>query len=289
VINQILEYKPEKENLWSGTYKIPWNEKEFSKRMLKMHLSQDHDMASRRNEIVEKQIQWIQNKLLKGKSSRILDLGCGPGLYVKKLANLGHECTGIDFSPASIEYARQICKDASFILGDVRKIDYGTDFDLAMFLFGELNVFARKECFEILKSAYHCLNPKGTLLLEVHRFDAIKNMGKAPKSWFRSGGNQIGSEHWFDSVMDDGLFSANPHIALVENNWLEDEKVALSNYWILEEGKDVAQYTNMMQGYTDQEYIKLLEAAGFTNIIIHDNFGEEESEVYQIITATVNK
>lgn len=287
MVNQILEYKPKKGNLWDGLYKIPWNEEGFSRRMLKMHLSQQHDMASRRDELIERQVQWMQNTLLQGKSSRILDIGCGPGLYVKKLANLGHSCTGIDFSPASIEYARQNCKDAFFILEDVRRAEYGSDFDMVMFLFGELNVFSSEECHEILKKAYRCLKPDGVLLLEVHCFEVVKKMGQAPKSWFRSGGNRSTSEHWFDNVMDDGLFSENPHIALVENNWLEEEKVALSNFWILEDDKDVSHYVSTTQAYTDQEYVTLLEEANFRNITMHDDFGEPLTEAsnYQVISA----
>ena len=57
MINKILEHRPSKEGLWNGSYKIPWNERGFSERMLKMHLSQTHDMASRREELIEKQVQ----------------------------------------------------------------------------------------------------------------------------------------------------------------------------------------------------------------------------------------
>ena len=31
----------------------------------------------------------------------------GRGLYASRLARLGHRCVGIDFSPASIDYARE--------------------------------------------------------------------------------------------------------------------------------------------------------------------------------------
>ena len=40
------------------------------------------------------------------RGARVLDLGCGPGLYTTRLAKLGHTCVGIDFSPASIAYAK---------------------------------------------------------------------------------------------------------------------------------------------------------------------------------------
>ena len=91
---------------WAEGEKIPWNDPEFSKRMLREHLSQEHDAASRRFEIIDKHVSWIHNHILNGNPTRILDLGCGPGLYTNRLARLGHQCVGIDFSPASIAYAR---------------------------------------------------------------------------------------------------------------------------------------------------------------------------------------
>ena len=87
---------------WSEGEKIPWNDPEFSRRMLDEHLSQAHDAASRRFEIIDKHVDWIHTHVLKGNPTRILDLGCGPGLYTNRLARLGHHCVGIDFSPASI-------------------------------------------------------------------------------------------------------------------------------------------------------------------------------------------
>lgn len=285
VIDQIVEYRPSKDGLWNGAYKIPWNDKAFSRRMLKMHLSQDHDMASRRDEVIEKQVHWIQHILLKDKPAKILDIGCGPGLYVNKFEKLGHTCLGIDFSPASIEYAQKTCQNTSFVLGDVREVDYGTGFDLVMFLFGEINVFSPEECRKLLSKAYNALNPGGILLLEVHCFDAVRKMGEAPKSWFRSGVEQ--TNHWFDSVMEDGLFSEKPHIALVENNWLEDKKIALTNFWILEDLKDVAHYVSTTQAYTDDEYLQIMQNSGFANIINNQNFGEpltDENNTFQLLT-----
>ena len=41
---------------WAEGEKIPWNEPGFSARMLKDHLNQNHDLASRRLEKVEQQV-----------------------------------------------------------------------------------------------------------------------------------------------------------------------------------------------------------------------------------------
>lgn len=133
MIKNIIKYKPNIKNIWNGKYKIPWDEPEFSKRMLKMHLSQKHDLASRRDEIISNQVNWIQTEILKNKKSKILDIGCGPGIYIKKFLDLGHECTGIDFSPASIDHANKFCKDANFFLGDITKVDYKNNYDFGLF------------------------------------------------------------------------------------------------------------------------------------------------------------
>ncbi len=49
---------------WAEGEKIPWNDPDFSRRMLKEHLSQAHDAASRRFEIIDEHVEWIHNQVL---------------------------------------------------------------------------------------------------------------------------------------------------------------------------------------------------------------------------------
>jgi len=97
---------------WAEGEKIPWNDPDFSRRMLNEHLSQEHDAASRRFETIDNHVKWIHGQVLKANPTRVLDLGCGPGLYTNRLAKLGHHCVGIDFSPASIACAREQAEEA---------------------------------------------------------------------------------------------------------------------------------------------------------------------------------
>ena len=80
----------------------PWDDPGFSERMLKEHLSQDHDAASRRFEKIDAHVDWIHRELLSGQPARIPDLCCGPGLYTSRLAKLGHECefNEVEFFPS---------------------------------------------------------------------------------------------------------------------------------------------------------------------------------------------
>jgi SAM-dependent methyltransferase len=92
---------------WTEGDNIPWSDPEFSKRMLTEHLSQDHDLASRRTETIDGHVDWIFSSVLGGHPGRVLDLGCGPGLYAHRLARRGCDCVGVDFSPASILSSNQ--------------------------------------------------------------------------------------------------------------------------------------------------------------------------------------
>ena len=82
-------------NIWTDPY--------IQKQMLREHLNTESDGASRNKKSIFKVVDFISNHL--HHHSRVLDLGCGPGLYAELLQEQGHEMTGIDFNKASIDYA----------------------------------------------------------------------------------------------------------------------------------------------------------------------------------------
>ena len=175
---------------WTEGEKIPWNEPGFSARMLREHLSQDHDAASRRFAVIDRHVDWIHKVVLGGRTTSVLDLGCGPGLYASRLARLGHHCTGIDFSPASVAYAREQAAaqglDCHYTEGDIRKADFGSGYGLAMLIFGEFNVFHPDDTRRILRKAHAALEAGGTVLLEPHTFAAVRGIGEESPSWYSS-------------------------------------------------------------------------------------------------------
>jgi 2-polyprenyl-3-methyl-5-hydroxy-6-metoxy-1,4-benzoquinol methylase len=192
---------------WAEGDNIPWHDPDFSERMLQEHLTQAHDRASRRLNTIELHVQWIHNHLLHAQPSTILDLGCGPGLYSHRLAALGHHCTGIDYSPASIRHAQEQALHAQlrcdFRLADIRAADYPKNCDLVMLIFGEWNIFTPAGAHQILSKAAAALAPGAILLLEPHPFATIQAMGQAGTTWFSSTA---------------GLFGGTPHLVLMENS-----------------------------------------------------------------------
>jgi len=240
------------DNPWRGAYKIPWDDPQFSWRMLREHLSQDHDMASRRFEWIDRQVAWIHEDLLAGHPADVLDLGCGPGFYSHRLGVLGHRCHGIDFSPASIEYAKQHCPDQSrctFDPANLLDADFGGPYDLVMFLFGEFNVFPPADAMTILRKVWSSLRREGRLILEIQTCDAVEQAG-----------HREPSEEQYES----GLFSDQPYRCRTESRWLAGEKVAVDTFSVTETGTNrTCVHRSTTQAWPEQDLTELLLDAGF--------------------------
>ena len=262
---------------WSEGDNIPWHEPAFSRRMLKEHLSQDHDAASRRSEKIQKHVQWIHHHLLLDRPARILDLACGPGFYTSRLAKLGHDCLGIDYSPASIEYARNVAEQnhlsCKYIHQDIRHADCGTGFNLVMFIYGEVNIFAPDHIRRILTEAHTALADDGLILLEPHTFSVVQELGRKPASWYSA---------------QSGLFSDQPHICLQENFWDETSRTTTIRYFVIDSASGtVTPYAQTLQAYTDQEYRVLLTECGFNEIQFYPSLSGDEEDSQQGLVAIV--
>ncbi len=239
---------------WVEGEKIPWDHPEFSKRMLKEHLSQEHNAASRRTEIVHQQVDYIEGLLNGKKGARALDLACGPGLHSHELARRGHEALGIDFSPASIECAKSTASDESlnceFVHEDIRAAEYGDGFDLAMLLFGEMNVFSIADFRVILRKSRSALVDGGVLLLEPHEPGVIRANFELSPTW---------------TAHESGLFSDSPHLLLEEGFWHNDVQMAVKRWYVIDsESGDVTLYSQTVLDYSRFDLAHLVEAEGFT-------------------------
>jgi SAM-dependent methyltransferase len=254
---------------WVDGEKIPWDEPGFSARMLAEHLSQTHDAASRRSHLIDAHVAWIDTFVLGGRASTVLDLGCGPGLYLNRLARRGHQGVGIDFSPASIAYARTTAEAeglaAAYRLADLRTADFGSPpYDLALLLYGEFNTFRPAVARDILQRAHAVLRPGGRLLLEPSTFESIAALGAAPPGWYAA---------------ETGLWAAGPHIVLQDNGWDAEHAVAVERYVVVDAltGAPV-QHAMTTQAYPTEELVALLVSVGFADPQIYPSLAPGAAE-----------
>lgn len=242
---------------WAEGDNIPWNDPEFSERMLAEHLSQEHDLASRKSATIDEHVDWIYSSVLNRRPARVLDLGCGPGLYAHRLSARGCECIGMDFSPASIRHAREIASgeglNCRFTHADLRSEAFGAGFDLVMMVFGQFNVFERDRATEILTKAHDALEPGGRLVLEIQATDQIRDGGMTAPSWYS---------------MESGLFSDEPHLVLQENFWDDEAKASTTRFMVIDAATGTtSSYALSNEAYTDEELDGALRSAGFADVV----------------------
>jgi SAM-dependent methyltransferase len=154
-------------------YELDWGEPEFARRLLREHLDQSHDGASRRATIIARHVRRLR-RLIPATPSRILDAGCGPGLYAVELARLGHHVTGVDVSAPALRHARSLVRDAkpsgsaAFLRADLRDVELapGT-FDAALLVYYVIEAFPRAIQPLVLTRLANALGSDGVLIAEM--------------------------------------------------------------------------------------------------------------------------
>jgi SAM-dependent methyltransferase len=155
---------------------FPFIEFDFSEKCLEIHLSQENDTGSRRKVLIQNQLYYIlQKKITIPNDLTILDIGCGPGLYLEGLINqLNHndfEYIGIDKGPALINYALNTynISNANFILNDIFEYDFRRkNFNLILMMYDFFNFFFfRKKMNELISMVSALLGKDGYLIMEV--------------------------------------------------------------------------------------------------------------------------
>jgi ubiquinone/menaquinone biosynthesis C-methylase UbiE len=132
-------------------------EKAFSKKIIKYKDS--------------KKIDYILDNI--EKTDKILEAGCGRGKINFKLADLGYNITGVDFSQGLIEQCVSFSKEneiaaiTKFNVGDITCLPYKTSsFDVYM-SFGVIEHFKKKDQEEIIKEAKRILKKGGRVVITV--------------------------------------------------------------------------------------------------------------------------
>ncbi len=216
-----------KPKLFEKTSAQFWTDEHISKGMLEAHLNPNTDAASRKPEFIDQATTWIASLLPPGSS--LLDIGCGPGLYTKRLAEHGLQVTGLDFSARSIAYAKEHDPKSTYVLQSYLEMDFENAFDMITLIWCDYAALIPADRLNLLHRVHRALKLGGKFLFDV--FTPLYNQGnKETQSW---------------SIREKGGFwSAKPHICFdadfyYENNLIdvnrivlvEDQEVRCLNIW----------------------------------------------------------
>lgn len=202
--------------LWQRSSEPFWDDEHISKQMLEAHLNPDWEAASRRHSDIDRSVKWLGTIIPAG--GKVLDLGCGPGLYTKRLSDIGYEVTGLDFSKRSIAYAKEHDFQSKYIYQNYLDMDYSETFDTITLIYCDYAALTFSERQTLLTKVYRALKPGGQFIFDVFTEKTLQ--GKRDNtSWsvYNSG----------------GFWNAAPHVCLDATYYFENNTVEANQTIVL--------------------------------------------------------
>jgi SAM-dependent methyltransferase len=203
-----------------------WTDGHTSARMLSFHLDEAGDLASRNARFIDRSVEWIASRFGLGADSRVADFGCGPGLYATRLARLGAKVTGIDFSPRSVGYAREVAArerlDIRYVTADYLDWETADRFDLVLMIMCDFCALGPAQRNMMLRRFHRILKPGGSVLLDVYALAAFDR---------RVEGASCGMD------LLDGFWAPDRYFGFLNTFKYAREKVVLDKYTIVEPGR----------------------------------------------------
>lgn len=250
MLKELLKYAARPAVYEKGTANF-WDDPHMSKLLLEAHLNPNWDAASRKPATIDKTIQWMATNFLKPNSS-ILDLGCGPGLYAERLAQLGHKVRGLDFSKRSVEYARQSAEakglSIEYHYQNYLTMDYKEQFDLIMLIYCDFGALLEEDRKLLLERIHVALRPGGIFVFDVFT-EGFKGTVQEKQSW---------------ELTDNGFWAAGPHCSLTQVFHYPENKVVLNQTIVIREDGSSDVYRIYDHYFSEDDLTGLVTSAGFT-------------------------
>jgi SAM-dependent methyltransferase len=222
------------------TARALWADPHTSERMLAYHLDETVDVASRNPKFLDRSVAWMVSHFGLAPGARVVDFGCGPGLYAERLARAGLVVTGIDFSDNSIRYARESAAveglEIEYIHADYLDFDTDQRFDLIMLIMCDFCALSPAQRVVLLRKFHSMLTSGGLILLDVY----------SPKMFEA----RDETATWAPNLMD-GFWSPREYFGFRNTFKYDDERLLLDKYTIVERDR-IRRIYNWLQCFTLQ-------------------------------------
>ncbi len=250
-----LSNKPQ---LYEKGSSVMWTDPYISRQLLKLHVNPDHDIASRSKVKIERILNWILELSDKPKM-KILDLGCGPGLYAELLAQRGHSVTGVDFSENSIQYAIRQAKEKQYNIEyqkkDYLELDFESQFDLVILIYLDFCALLPEERDKVLENIHRALKKGGLFICDV-----LNERNIAKKTI---------SQSW--EIKESGFWKNTPYITLANGYHYPEAKVLANHHIVIGENDTIDTYIFWSHYYEKDNLLQILGSKGFTDIVNYEN------------------
>jgi len=243
----------QKPDLWQRSYEAFWDDEHISKGMLDAHLNPDLDAASRKHSYIDCSVNWLRSIIPAG--SKILDLGCGPGLYTKRLSDASYDVTGIDYSRSSIAYAKEHDTKTKYIYRNYLEMDYNEAFDVITLIYCDYAALIPDERRMLLSKVHRGLKPNGLFIFDVFTERTHKDRcAHTSWSYYENG----------------GFWSDKPHLLLEAEYYFENNTVKVYKAIVITED-NIREYLIWDTVFTKQTLLNEVTPFGFQMHSIYDD------------------
>ena len=228
-----------------------WTDPHIASQMLAAHLDPNTDAASYRPERIDAVCRFLQRRLSLRQGDCVADLGCGPGLYDARLAEMGCRVTGIDFSRSSVEYARRQAEGTDnppdYRLGNYLEWNETGRYRAVLMISEDYGVLAPGDRNRLLANVCGALQDGGYFALDVASLAAFDRRTRcAAMSW---------------QALDHGFWRPHPHLVLEENILYPGIPAACSRYVVID-GR-VTDYRIYLTYFSPESITGEMEDGGF--------------------------
>ena len=254
-----------------------WDDEHISAQMLQAHLNPDQEAASRTFAFMDASAAWIAQIAPPDCFPRLLDLGCGPGLYAQRFAQKGYQVTGVDLSRRSVQYAQERARaeglDIRYHLGNYCQLDLQETFDLVTLIYCDFGVLSPADRHQVLCRAHDHLRPDGRMVLDA--FSAAYEAAFQP--WQR-----------WECCPQGGFWRREPYILLEEGRLYPDHVTGQHINVITAE--EQATYDLWNTCFTPERLAQEAEQAGFALLDVYgDVAGSPGTPESQTLAAVLQR
>ena len=208
-----------------------WDDPWIARGMLAAHLDPASDAASRRPETIERTVDHLARILPVAAGDRLLDLGCGPGLYAERFAARGVRVTGIDLSANSIAHAVEAAREAGVQI-DYRVADYTLDaiggpYEAAILIYLDFGVLPDAPRDRLLDAVRTGLRPGGAFALDVHAPARHRPPDGGIDMWRSEGGFWRPGPH----LVVQTTYRYGVDLDLAQHAVIEDDRITIYRVW----------------------------------------------------------
>ncbi|MCP3966126.1 MAG: methyltransferase domain-containing protein [Lentisphaerae bacterium] len=216
-----------------------WTNQHTAEQMLKYHLNESVDLSSRNKKFIGKSSAWIIDHFNLNEKSKVIDFGCGPGLYTTRFAECGAQVTGLDFSDNSIQYAKKTAASKGFDINYIKTnyLDFKTEekFDLITMIMCDFCALSPEQRMQLLSIFKGILASGGSILLDVYTISAF---------------NKRAESAGYEANLLNNFWSPDKYYGFLNVFKYDAEKVVLDKYTIIEESRARTVY-NWLQYFNE--------------------------------------